>query len=75
MPILDMKKQTQFKPNLSQNKPNSNPIPSKGKIDAKCVFTESYDDKTVLWLCENKPKTNPISPPPCLPPCLDYLVI
>jgi len=42
------------KANLSQNKPNSNPICRKGKIDAKHLFTESYDDKSVLWLCENK---------------------
>ena len=42
------------KPNLSQNKPNSNPICRKAKIDAKHLCTESYDDNVVLWLCENK---------------------
>jgi len=33
-------KQSQNKPNLSQNKANSNPIASKDKIDAKSVFTK-----------------------------------
>jgi len=42
------------KPNLSQNKANSNPICRKAKIDAKYVYTRDYEDKTVLWLCENK---------------------
>jgi len=49
-----MKKQSQFKANLSQNKPNSNPISRKAKIDTKCLYTKDYKDKTVLWLCENK---------------------
>jgi len=35
---------TKNKPNLSQNKPNSNPISRKAKIDAKCVFTKDYED-------------------------------
>jgi hypothetical protein len=48
------------KANKAKNKPNSNPIDSKGKIDAKHLFTESYDDKTVLCLCENKANSNPI---------------
>jgi hypothetical protein len=26
------------------NKPNSNPISVKGKIDAKCVFTKDYEE-------------------------------
>ncbi len=29
---------------LGQNKPNSNPICQKGKIDAKCVFTKDYEE-------------------------------
>jgi hypothetical protein len=46
-----------------QNKPNSNPIKPnsrKAKINAKHICTESYDDKTILWLCENKANSNPI---------------
>jgi len=33
---------------LGENKPNSNPIKPnlpKGKIDAKCVFTNDYEEK------------------------------
>jgi len=44
------------KPNLSQNKPNSNPIFRKAKIDAKCVFTKDYEEKDEY----GPKKTNPI---------------
>jgi len=46
---------------IQTNKAKTNPIKAKTKpitervkIDAKSVFTTDYDDKTVLWLCENK---------------------
>ncbi len=35
---------TKNKPNLSQNKANSNPIWQKGKIDAKYLYTKDYED-------------------------------
>jgi hypothetical protein len=48
-------KQTQNKPNLSQNKANSNPIASKGKYDANSLYTKDYDN-----ICKYGPKnTNP----------------
>ncbi len=28
---------------IGQNKPNSNPIAERVKIDAKCVFTKNYE--------------------------------
>jgi hypothetical protein len=30
---------------VRKNKPNSNPIAERVKIDAKCVFTKDYKDK------------------------------
>ena len=41
-----------------QNKPN---LP-KGKIDAKCVFTEDYENKWQRRVRKNKPNSNPIKP-------------
>ncbi len=55
-----MEKQSQFKPNLSQNKANSNPICQKAKIDAKCVFTKDYEEKRGYGQKKNKPNSNPI---------------
>jgi len=43
-----------------QNKPN---LPE-GKIDAKCVFTKDYENKSNWTLGENKPNSNPIKPNP-----------
>jgi hypothetical protein len=44
------------KPKQTQFKAKTNPIDSKGKNDAKYVFTKDYDEK-----CEYRPKkTNPI---------------
>jgi len=40
---------------LGQNKPNSNPICRKGKIDAKCVFTKDYRKKDDFSVQKNKP--------------------
>jgi hypothetical protein len=37
------KKQSQFKPNLIQNKPNSNPIWRKAKNESFCADKEPYD--------------------------------
>jgi hypothetical protein len=31
------------------------------KTNAKPLFTASYDDKTVLWLCENKANQSQLS--------------
>ncbi len=45
------------------NKPNSNPISERVKIDAKCVFTKDYEEKCGYGLQKNKAKTNPISNP------------
>ncbi len=52
------------KPNLSQNKANSNPICRKAKIDAKCVFTKGYEENAAMGSkkqSQNKPNSNPIS--------------
>jgi hypothetical protein len=56
-------KQSQNKPNLSQNKPNSNPIPERVKIDASCLFTNDYEEKRGYGPQKNKAKTNPILHP------------
>jgi len=63
MPILDMKKQTQFKPNSkpiqTQNKHNSR----KDKNDTKCAFTKDYEQKCGYGPKKTKPKqtqSNPI---------------
>ena len=50
MTILDMKKQSQFKANLTQNKPNltqykanTKPIKANSKNERFCVDKEPYD--------------------------------
>ncbi len=43
------------KPNLSQNKPNSNPICRKAKIDAKCAYTKDYEKKPLSGPEKTKP--------------------
>ena len=60
----DPQKQSQFKANQSQFKPNSNPIAERAKIDAKCVFTKDYNNKqrTInnAKQTQNKPNSKPI---------------
>jgi len=52
------KKLRSFTTFFMQNKPN---LPE-GKIDAKCVFTKDYENKSNWTLGENKPDSNPIKP-------------
>ncbi len=57
--IKDYRKKDDFTVRI--NKPNSNPIAERVKIDAKCVFTKDYEEKCGYGPRKNKPKTNPIS--------------
>jgi len=63
MPILDMKKQTQFKPNSkpiqTQNKPNSR----KDKNDTKSPYTKDYEQKCGYGPKKTKPKQTQFSCP------------
>ena len=41
---------------VQKNKPNSNPISSKDKMNASFFATKDYENKTALRLEQNKPK-------------------
>ncbi len=53
-------KQSQYKANQSQNKPNTNPIPEMPKMNENLFATKVYENITTFRLEQNKPNTNPI---------------
>jgi hypothetical protein len=56
--IEDYRKKDDF--TVRKNKPKTNPISSKGEIDAKCVFTKDYERNDIFAVQKNKPNSNPI---------------
>ena len=50
------------KPNQTQFKANSNPIPERPKMNAKCAHTKDYEQFIPLAGQKNKPNSNPIKP-------------
>jgi len=48
------------KPNQTQNKPNSNPITERPKMNVNISYTMDYSNKTAFRRITNKPNSNPI---------------
>jgi len=44
---------------LRQNKPKTNPIAEKPKINVNSILTKDYENDTAFKLLENKPNTKP----------------
>jgi hypothetical protein len=44
-----------------KNKPNSNPISSKAKMNVNLYVIEDYENETTIRLRKNKPNSNPMS--------------
>ncbi len=55
----DYRKNVDF--TVRKNKPNSNPISEKPKMNANAFSQKDYENETALRPQKNKPKTNPIS--------------
>ena len=56
--IEDYRKNDAFA--VRKNKPNSNPIPERPKMNANVFITKDYENKTAFGLEQNKPNSNPI---------------
>jgi len=62
MRLRAMKKQ-------SQNKPNSNPIPQKPKMNVNSIVTKDYENRPPFGLQENKPN---LAEDSCKDQIIDY---
>ncbi len=59
---LTPEKQSQYKANQSQYKPNTNPIPEKPKMNVNAFSQKDYENETAFKPQKNKPNSNPNKP-------------